>query len=318
MATGAVPSSDALFWPPLREGDRVRLVSPASWPEGDGLRLTKETLEGWGLTVDVGAHATDRYGYMAGRDADRLADLNDAFRDPTVRAIVATRGGAGAYRISDQLDFAAARRDPKPVLGFSDITDLHLALWRECRLVCFHGCVIGSDAARSARALLMGTNRNTVVSDPSALSAGVRVSGVASGPLVGGNFSTIAHRVGAGLPDLRGAILLIEDTRGIGIGRVDRQLTQLRRAGALAGLAGVALGLISGFDDYVDRGWTVLDVLRDHLCELGVPVHGGLPIGHGGALDADGFPDQVCVALGADAVLDADAGTLTMGGNPRV
>ena len=81
----------------------------------------------------------DSVGYLAGTDEDRLADLNDAFRDPGVRAVFATRGGKGAYRISDKLDFDAVRRDPKPLVGFSDITAVHLTLWKECRLAAIHG-----------------------------------------------------------------------------------------------------------------------------------------------------------------------------------
>jgi muramoyltetrapeptide carboxypeptidase len=151
-----------------------------------------------------------------------------------------------------------------------------------------------------------------VFSEPEALSARIRVPGLAVGPLVGGNLSAVAHAVGAGLPPLDGAILLLEDERRIGIGRVDRQLVQLLRSGSLDKLAGVALGLFTGFDGYIDRGWGVVEVLKDHLEQLGVPVLGGLKIGHGG-IDAGGGPDQVCVALGSVAVLDADRGNLTVG-----
>ena len=126
----------ALLPPRLRTGDRVRLVSPASPPEREHLARGAGILSGWGLNVEVGRHAFDSFGhYLAGRDEDRLADLNDALRDPGVRAILSTRGGKGAYRIASGLDFAAARRDPKPLVGFSEVTYLHLALWRRCRLV---------------------------------------------------------------------------------------------------------------------------------------------------------------------------------------
>jgi muramoyltetrapeptide carboxypeptidase len=97
----------------------------------------------------------DQWGYMAGRDEDRLADLNAAFRDPRIRAIVTTRGGAGAYRIADGIDFAAVGADPKPLVGFSDITNLHLALWEGARLAGVHGCLAGEQATSSVRTLLM-------------------------------------------------------------------------------------------------------------------------------------------------------------------
>ncbi len=266
-------------------------------------------LESWGLEVEVAPRALDRWGYMAGRDADRLSDLNDAFRDRNVRAVVTTRGGAGAYRICDEIDFDAVRADPKPLLGFSDITYLHLALWREARLPGVHGCLTGRQSVATAHSLLFDGDPVVVHTDPDAHSARVHRAGVASGPLVGGNLSSLSHLVGAGLPDLHGAILLLEDTRGMGLGRVDRQLTQLKRAGVFDAIAGVALGLFTGFDDYEDRGWSLVDVLRDHLEPLALPILGGLKIGHGD-VDDDGVMDQACVAVGATAVLDADAGTL--------
>lgn len=290
------------------------MVSPASWPDQQWLDESVAILEGWGLVVELGAHATDRRGYMAGRDEDRLADLDDAFRDPGVRAIVTTRGGAGAYRIADGIDFAAVRRDPKPLVGFSDISFLQLPLLRHAGLVSIHGCLAGERATASVRHLLTRAEPRTVRRDPAATSAAIEVAGRATGPLIGGNLTAVAGSVGAGLPSLDGAILLIEAPRtpGLGLGLIDRQLTQLRRSGALNGIVGVALGLVSGFDGHVDRGWTVLDVLQDRLATLGVPVLGGLMVGHGG-VGTDGAPDQDAVPIGATATLDTATGTLTVG-----
>ncbi|MFI0854584.1 LD-carboxypeptidase [Streptomyces sp. NPDC021098] len=98
-------------------------------------------LTSWGLRVELGEHVFDQWGYMAGRDEDRVFDLNSAFGDPGVRAVIATRGGKGAYRIVDDLDTDTLRRDPKPLVGFSDITHLHLALWARCGLASLHGPV---------------------------------------------------------------------------------------------------------------------------------------------------------------------------------
>lgn len=306
-----------LTWPALQRGDVVRLISPASFPDPSGIAEARAVLESWGLRVQVGEHAQKQWGYMAGRDDERLADLDDAFRDPVVRAVVTTRGGAGAYRICDEIDFDAVRADPKPLIGLSDITYLHMALWRECRLPGVHGCLVGGEAVRSARALLMDGAPVDVESDATAYSARIHAGGVARGPLIGGHLSTLSHLVGAGLPQLDGAILLLEDKRDIGLGRIDRQLTQLTRAGVLGSVAGVALGLFSGFDGYVDRGWELTDVLADHLLPLGVPVLGGLKIGHNGT-DASGRSDQSCVVLGADAVLDADRRVLRSASAARV
>jgi muramoyltetrapeptide carboxypeptidase len=152
----------------------------------------------------------------------------------------------------------------------------------------------------------------TITRRASAVSAEVAVKGKARGPLIGGNLRELAGWVGCGLPDLRGAIVLIEDLRHVGLGQVERNLTQLRRSGAFDGIAGVALGLFDTFAGYDDSGWTIVDVLNDRLGDLGVPVLGGLDVGHGG-VGNDGGPDQWCVALGAVAELDATVGALTVG-----
>lgn len=298
--------------PRVEVGDRVRLVSPGSWPEEGWVEEQVAVLEGWGLVPEVGAHVHDRWGYQAGREEDRIADLDAAFRDPGVRAVIATRGGAGAYRIADRIDVAAVRADPKPLVGYSDITNLHLALWRHARVSSVHGCLAGERAVASTRRLLMEPEPLVVARELDEYTAAIEVPGTATGPLVGGNLREVAGAIGAGLPDLRGAVVFLEDFRQIGLGQVDRQLTHLRRAGCLDGIAGVALGRFSGFAGYEDRRWDLLDVLADRLGDLGVPVLGGLPAGHGG-VGVDGGPDQVALALGATATLDTEAGTLTVG-----
>jgi muramoyltetrapeptide carboxypeptidase len=305
---------DSLRSPRLQPGDRVRIVSPASPPSRAYVARGVELLASWGLQVELGEHVFDQWGYMAGRDEDRASDLNAAFRDPGVRAVIATRGGKGAYRIVDDLDFDAARRDPKPVVGFSDITHIHLALWVHCRLACLHGPFAnwsdewsGPASCDALHRALMTTEPVTIKRDPGEVTAAVTVDGAATGTLVGGNLDAIRTETGAGLPSLRGAILFLEHQKGTGLGEVDRALTQLTRSGALDGLRGVALGQFLGFDqtdDPAPGGWGIADVLRDRLARLGVPVLGGLPAGHG--------PHPPTIPLGTRASLDTIAGTLTV------
>jgi muramoyltetrapeptide carboxypeptidase len=135
----------------LSAGDKVRFVSPASSPDKDQVVRAANILESWGLSVDFGQHAFDRFDFFAGSDEDRLADLNAAFRDPAIRAIFATRGGKGSYRLADRLDFGAIRQDPKWIIGFSDITSLHLSFWSFCRQASVHGAV--TDVFESNEAL---------------------------------------------------------------------------------------------------------------------------------------------------------------------
>ena len=175
---------EAVRGPVLKRGDLVRLVSPSSPPDRSWLAESVRVLEGWGLRVDLGRHVLGVWGYMAGRDDDRLADLNDALGDPMVRAIIATRGGAGAYRIVDGIDFDAVRADPKPLVGFSDITNLHVALWTHTRLATVHGCFAGPNATAGVRDLLMTVASRTINRNPGSLSSAVEVPGRAVGPLV--------------------------------------------------------------------------------------------------------------------------------------
>ncbi|WP_394361929.1 LD-carboxypeptidase [Amycolatopsis sp. SB7-3] len=295
----APPST--LIAPKPRPGDHVRLVSPASFPSRELVAETKAVLESWGLVVEIGKHALDQRGFLAGRDEDRL---DDAFRDPAVRAVIATRGGAGAYRIADDLDFAAVLADPKPVIGFSDITALHLALRRHCGLAGIHGFLAGSRSATATRRLLMDGEPAVLHRDSRAMTVAAEVPGTAAGDLIGGNLGTIAHAVGVGLPSLSGALLFLEAERTMGLGQIDRQLTQLIRSGALDGVHGIALGRFPGFEGFTDRGWTLVDVFKDRLGSLNVPVLGGIDVGHG--------PDPLSLPLGTAAVLDTETGTLTV------
>jgi muramoyltetrapeptide carboxypeptidase len=287
----------------VRGGDKVALVAPASWMEPPAIDDTVAALESWGLRVDVGAHADDRHGFMAGTDEDRLADLNAAVRDPEVRAVVALRGGCGSLRLVRGVDVAALRTDPKPLVGFSDITALH-QVWTSAGVPSVHGAPVGA-RADDVRRLLLGESVGPVVSEPDRYGAVLTTTGQASGLLSGGNLEMLARSVGVVGPALAGHVLLLEITRAAGLGMVDRALTQLLLSGTLDGVVGVALGELQGFDGYADRDWTVLDVLADRLGQLGVPILAGLPIGH--------LDDPVPVPLGVGCTLDADAGTLTCG-----
>lgn len=293
----------------LRPGDQVMLVSPSGPTRPDRVARGVELLTGWGLRPVPAPHAYARRGYLAGDDALRAADLNAALADPAVRGVLCTRGGYGAQRVVDLIDMAAVRRDPKVVAGFSDITALQFALWRGARLATVHGPGAAwldertpAVSAESLRRALMSPEPVTVAAVATEETTPVRVPGTATGPLLGGNLCMITSSLGTpDMPDLTGAILLVEDV-GEPPYKVDRMLTQLRRAGALAGVAGVAVGQFTDCAD--DWGVTVVDVLTERLADLGVPVLGGLPIGHG--------VGQLTVGVGVPATLDATAGTLTV------
>lgn len=295
--------------PALRPGDSVMLVSPSGPTTPERVARGVELLESWGLRVTLGPDVYARHGYLAGTDDVRLASLNAALRDPAVQAVVCTRGGYGAQRIVDGVDLDAVRADPKLVVGFSDITALQLALWRGARLATVHGPGAAwvedrtpAASAESLRSALMSTDVVTLKADEAAETGPVRVDGTAHGTLLGGNLCLLVASLGTqDFPDLHGAVLLLEEVEEPPY-KVDRMLTHLRRSGALDDVAGIAVGQFTRCAD----GWsvTVADVLTERLAGLGVPVLGGLPVGHGFG--------QLTVPLGVPATLDVAAGTLTV------
>lgn len=290
----------------LRPGDAVALVSPAGPVAAAKVESAAEVLKGWGLKPRVYPHALDTHSFYAGTDEHRLADFNAALADPEIRAIFCTRGGYGAQRIVQHLDIAAVRRDPKLVVGFSDITAIHSALWAHAGLSTIHGPVAsqlerGGAFVSGLRYATMSTDPVLVTANPAEPTFDVRTRGSAQGVLLGGNLSIICSSVGTPyMPDLSGAILLIEDVSEAAY-RVDRLLTQLLNSGALDHLAGVAVGQFS--EPKGSTGTiTHSSVLMERLGDLGIPMLGGLSVGHASI--------NYAVPLGMQATLDADAGTL--------
>ena len=303
----------------LRSGSRVALIAPAGpLIDTDDIRRAEELCGALGYQPVVGSNAAARQGYLAGTDQQRLADLNAALGDAECDAVWCIRGGFGVTRILDGVDFDAARRDPKPVIGYSDITALLLALNRETGLITFHGPVARAPMPRFSRehfervlarpepAGVLGTlpvrpdvlvpreNRITTVSP-----------GVAQGPLIGGNLTLLHCLVGTRwFPDLDGAVLFLEDV-GEELYAIDRMLAHLRSVGSLSKLAGVVIGRFTEMKRSSGDGALGLeDVLRTYFEPLGVPAASGFPIGH--------IDDQWTIPIGVRARLDAGAGTLEL------
>jgi muramoyltetrapeptide carboxypeptidase len=282
------------------------VVAPAGPVPADALDRGVAVLEGWGLRVEVGKHVLDRHPrlpYLAGRDADRAADLQRAWCDPGVDAVICARGGYGCLRMMDLLDWSAmALAGPKVFMGSSDVTALHEAIGSRLGLVTLFGAMIAGKlfddlAQKHLRAMLFEPSSGVVLTGPSSAPF---VPGVAEGVLTGGNLSLIV----AGLdgPDARppsDAIVLLEDV-GESPYRLDRLITQLLRADWFTGVSGIALG------SWIDCGTPseVADVLTDLLGSLGIPTIWELGFGH--------CPGQLTIPLGVRASLNADEGTLTL------
>lgn len=292
----------------LAAGARVEIVAPSGPVAEERLQAGLDVLRGWDLDPVVAPHVLDRHGrlpHLAGADADRAADLQRAWCDPSVDAVLCARGGYGAQRIVDLLDWDAMRAaGPKVFVGFSDSTALHEAFAVRLGLVTLYGPVAaGIDFIKNARAqdhlratLFAPEQVRTLGSSGVALAPG-RARGVTLGgclTLLATGFGTPHSRAGAS-----GGLLLLEDV-GEPPYSVDRALTQLLRTGWLDGVAGVALGSWDRCGPYAE----LRPVLADRLGALGIPVVEELGFGH--------CEGAVTVPFGVRAVLDADAGTLTL------
>jgi muramoyltetrapeptide carboxypeptidase len=303
--------------PRLRPGDTVGLIEPAGFThDAFDLADVKATVVAMGLVHKVAPHVAERYGYLAGSDAARAADVNAMFADDNVRAIFAIRGGWGCARILPLLDYALIRAHPKLLVGFSDITALHMALAARVGFTTIHGPVAASSWGRlsweSFRSLAFeGATplyRAPDLPEDRLAPRGGRTrafrSGKASGRLLGGNLTVLSALVGTPyLPDFTGAILFIEDTNEAEY-RIDRMLTQLTLAGILGKVAGVVFGQCTDCvaDGPSYGGFTLSEVLQQHLAPLGVPAFQGALFGH--------VPNQYSLPEGCRAEIDADAGTI--------
>lgn len=292
----------------LCAGDRVALVAPAGPIPIDKVEQAVAHLEAWELRVTVGAHIGDRHpqlDYLAGTDTDRIADFRRAWLDPDIAAVFCVRGGYGALRIVDHLDWPTPDAVPKLLVGSSDITALHAVLGRRTGVVSLFAPMVATDAfltnepARDhLRHMLFQPDQVTELHGPNAETF---VGGRAAGRLTGGNLSLLAAGLGAptATPPSAGAIALLEDV-GEEPYRIDRYLTQLLRAGWFDRVAGIALGSWHDCGEPAD----VRAVLRDRLEPIGLPTVHELGFGH--------CPAALTVPLGATAELDADAAVLRL------
>jgi muramoyltetrapeptide carboxypeptidase len=292
--------------PTIASGARVALIAPAGPVRGVvDLERARDNVRALGWSPVAGQHVLDRNGYLAGTDGARLADLNSALTDDGIDAVWCIRGGYGAMRLLDQIDYAALRRRPKPIIGYSDVTALHAAMSTRCDIVTFHGPTARTSLTEFSRASL---ERAVAGADSlgTAARAATLYSGHARGRLVGGNLAMLSALAGTTYePDYRDAILVVEDVNEA-VYRVDRMLTQLRLAGHLASCRGIVFGQFTDIPDNApeEREGTrsLDDVLGEVAAALKLPCIAGAPVGHVG--------DQWTIPLGADAEIDADSRTL--------
>lgn len=287
--------------PLLAAGARIALVAPAGPLRGqDDIDRAIANVRTLGWEAAVAPRALARNGYFAGDDEARAADLNEALRDTRIDGVWCLRGGYGAVRVLERIDWGALRGRGKPLIGYSDVTALHAAVARQAGLVSYH--------APTARTTLSTFSRESLERalvrgiDSCGVAAGARSlrSGDAIGRLEGGNLAVFAGLVGTPyLPSLDGALLVLEDVNEP-VYRIDRMLAQLRMSGALRGVRGIIFGQCTNCPEESDDGARRLDdVLFELATWLRVPCLAGVPVGH--------VADQWTFPLGAIAEMDADA-----------
>ncbi len=298
----------------LRSGDLIGIAAPASPADADTVAAGVRLLEARGYRVALGKSVLDaalHCGYLAGSDADRAADLDRLFAHREVKAIFCVRGGYGAMRLLDLLDWSAIRANPKIFVGYSDVTSLHLALARRCGLVTFHGPMLTTLAKCDAAAQSVFW-RILEVMEPfgeypvASENLQTVVGGMVEGELAGGCLTLLASACGTpDAPDFTDKLVLIEDV-GEAVYRADRCLTQLKNAGLLQSAAGFVIGEITGWQKQEARPEinTPDSLWRDTFTPLNRPALFGFPFGHA--------PNPLTLPLGIRARLDAQSRTLTL------
>lgn len=307
VAATAVPSlPSGLRKPPmLRAGDTVGLIAPASPLSDTEIATGVSQVESLGLRVRLGRYAHATYGYLAGTDAQRADDFNAMARDPQIRGIFALRGGYGTMRILDALDYDALRRQPKVILGFSDMTAILNAVTTRSGIVTFHGPVASLSTftpieTAAVKAALMSPNPIGKLHNDGTIKL---TGGKARGRLAGGNLSLVAALCGTAYAiPAAGSLLFLEETHEEPY-RVDRMLTTLALAGYLHSARGIIWGACSHCVA-TDASLTLDQIYAGTIGRAGRPAITGAKIGH--------ISNQWVLPIGAMAELDADAGTLTI------
>jgi muramoyltetrapeptide carboxypeptidase len=318
IAVGLVDTKavETMVLPPrLRAGDVVGIVSPAGCISNAAeLRASLESsMASLGLRTFFQQSWDDCDGYLAGTDEQRALAVNQMFRNESIAAVLASRGGWGCARIVQMFDYDAMRANAKIFMGYSDLTACLNAVTRRTGVVTFHGPLGSSNWSDESGANVVWSQRLLVDAQPALLSnsdapdaptpATIR-AGKAKGRLIGGNLSVFDGILGSdyapALDDFDGAILFLEDVNEASY-RIDRMLTQLQLFGALERIAGFVWGTCSGCSD---GGFSVAQVLDQHIAPLNIPAFSGAQFGH--------IAEQFIMPIGARVEIDASNHTIQL------
>ena len=263
----------------LRSGDEIAVIAPAGPVSPSEIQPAVNMLVKEGFRVIEAPHLFSRQGYLAGGDDSRLEDFHSAFANTDIKAVFCARGGYGTLRLLDRIDYTLITRNPKIIIGYSDITALLLAIHKRTDLITFHGPIIKElhrNRMNDMKAFLdlVSLQKNLEMDLSRATSlAGGRAEGI----LLGGNLSLISHVMGTPfMPPVKGAILFIEE-KGEPLYRIDRMLTHLRLCGVFDDIKGLMVGRFMDCGNIQDLD----NLLMDIMAGRSIPICSGLPVGHG-------------------------------------
>jgi muramoyltetrapeptide carboxypeptidase len=292
----------------LNKGDLVGIITPAS-PIADSARIEKGTryLESLGYRVKVGKNVGKVYGYLAGTDEERAADLHAMFTEKEVKAIICVRGGYGTPRLLSLLNYKLIARNPKIFSGYSDVTALQLAFWKKCRLITFHGPMAGVEMANAIDPFTEEIFWRSVTSNkrlgkiplPDEPKNESLCKGKANGRLLGGNLSLIVSLFGTPYqPSFQDSILFIEEITEEPY-RVDRMMMQLYNSPVFTHARGMLLGQFTECEpsDKSKPSFATTEVLRDAATKFAKPTLANLPFGH--------VPQKMTLPVGLRVRMDA-------------
>lgn len=284
----------------LKPGDTIGIAAPASPFDREAFEQGVSAIESMGYQVEIPEDVFAREGYLAGSDRERAALLMRLFEDESIKAVFCARGGFGSMRLLALLDFDTVSVWPKIFLGYSDITTLLTALYKECSMVTFHGPLVTTlrnHCKETARALInaLGSGKPLVFKPHKPV---VLNRGNGSGPVVGGNLTNLCHLMGTPFePSFDKHLLFLED-RGEAPYRIDRMLSHLSLGGLLEGVAGVILGSFQDCGAIEDIHRIVKEAFRG----TDIPILAGFDFGHG--------TPNLTVPIGLQAELDSEEGSL--------
>lgn len=270
--------------PYLKKGDCIGIVCPSGYMPFERMNMCVEVLQLWGFKVKLGKTAGSQFHYFSGKDEERLTDLQSMLDDKEVKAILCGRGGYGLSRIIDQIDFKSFKRNPKWIVGYSDITLLHAHLFSKLKIASLHSPMAGAFNDGGFKTEYVHSLLKALTSKRCNYSCNVHVlnrKGKATGILVGGNLAMIVHCIGtASEIDTKNKILFLEDV-GEYLYHTDRMMLQLKRAGKLDHLTGIIFGSFTEMKDTtIPFGSDIYSILFEKVKEYNYPVCFDFPVGH--------------------------------------